>query len=118
MKHRKLAVAALALLMGGALLPGWSHATEAAGPTTLAAPASCPANDSILAPLPNLAPWSAPSALDSSVCSSTCGDVACRGQAFYSLCPSGSSTHILVCWPGLQCPLPAGGTECLCQPPP
>jgi hypothetical protein len=34
------------------VLPGWSHGTEAAGPTTLAALASCPANNSVLAPLP------------------------------------------------------------------
>jgi hypothetical protein len=117
MKHRKLVVAAFALLVVGALLPGWSHAAEPAGLTTLAAPASCPASNSLLAPLPHLAPWSAPSALDSSICG-TCGDVACQGRAFFSLCPSTSVNQILVCWPGLKCPLPVGGTQCLCQPPP
>ena len=121
MKHLKLTVATLALLLAVVLLPEWSHAAELAGPTTPAAPASCPASSSLLAPLPHPAPWSAPLALDTAVCG-LCGDPVCQGQAFYSVCGPATAppSPILVCWPKLYCAsgVLGGGRECLCQPEP
>ncbi len=117
MKHRTLAVAALALLLAGALLPGWSHAAEPTGPSTPAAPASCLASNSIPAALPLLTPWSAPLALDSAACSTTCSDTVCQGQPFFSPCPA-SSGPPLFCTPTIYCAAPVGGRRCVCQPGP
>jgi hypothetical protein len=109
MRNRRLALAAVALSLATGLLPGWSHAAELAGPSTLSTPASCPADQSMLASLPVLAPWSAPSALEALACGS-CSVPICQGLFVGSPCLSPVVNP--TCQVEAVCP--NGGIKCKC----